>query len=107
VYAGSKAAVEGFTRAFSVDAGKKRITVNAIAPGGIHTDMFDANAWNYVPGGHPDMPIDTIKDGLRRMVPLGRVGTPEDVGKAVALLCSDDAEWINGQVIKLTGGATA
>lgn len=45
LYAGSKAAVEGFTRSFSVDCGSKGITVNAIAPGGVKTDMFDANAW--------------------------------------------------------------
>lgn len=45
LYAGSKAAVEGFTRSFAVDCGEKGITVNAIAPGGVKTDMFDANAW--------------------------------------------------------------
>ena len=45
LYAGSKAAVEGFTRSFAVDCGEKRITVNAIAPGGVKTDMFDVNAW--------------------------------------------------------------
>lgn len=45
LYSGSKAAVEGFTRSFAVDCGKKGITVNAIAPGGVKTDMFDANAW--------------------------------------------------------------
>jgi len=45
LYAGSKAAIEGFTRSFAVDCGEKGITVNAIAPGGIKTEMFDANAW--------------------------------------------------------------
>jgi 3-oxoacyl-[acyl-carrier protein] reductase len=49
LYAGSKAAVEGFTRSFSVDCGEKGITVNAIAPGGVKTDMFDANAWVRIP----------------------------------------------------------
>ncbi|OTB09255.1 hypothetical protein M426DRAFT_70993 [Hypoxylon sp. CI-4A] len=104
LYAGSKAAVEGFTRAFAVDCGKKRITCNAIAPGGIQTDMFDENSWHYVPGGYKGMPIDTIKDGLRKMCPLDRVGVPADIGKAVYTLISDEGEWINGQVIRASGG---
>ncbi|KAI1270593.1 tetrahydroxynaphthalene reductase [Xylariaceae sp. FL1019] len=104
LYAGSKAAVEGFTRAFAVDCGRKRITCNAIAPGGIQTDMFDENSWHYVPGGYKGMPIDTIKDGLRKMCPLDRVGEPADIGKAVYCLISDEGEWINGQVIRCSGG---
>ncbi|KAF3760534.1 hydroxynaphthalene reductase [Cryphonectria parasitica EP155] len=104
LYAGSKAAVEGFTRSFAVDCGEKGMTVNAIAPGGVQTDMFDANAWHYVPGGYEGMPIETIQKGLAAMCPLKRVGTPADIGKAVFMLCSDEGEWINGQVIKLTGG---
>ncbi|KAI1142605.1 1,3,6,8-Tetrahydroxynaphthalene reductase in complex with Nadph and Pyroquilon [Hypoxylon sp. FL0543] len=104
LYAGSKAAVEGFTRAFAVDCGRKKITCNAIAPGGIQTDMFDENSWHYVPGGYKGMPIDTIKDGLRKMCPLDRVGVPADVGKAVYCLISEEGEWINGQVIRASGG---
>ncbi|KAI1416299.1 1,3,6,8-Tetrahydroxynaphthalene reductase in complex with Nadph and Pyroquilon [Hypoxylon sp. FL1857] len=104
LYAGSKAAVEGFTRAFAVDCGKKKITCNAIAPGGIQTDMFDENSWHYVPGGYKGMPIDIIKDGLRKMCPLDRVGTPADVGKVVYCLISEEGEWINGQVIRASGG---
>ncbi|KAI1442658.1 1,3,6,8-Tetrahydroxynaphthalene reductase in complex with Nadph and Pyroquilon [Annulohypoxylon stygium] len=104
LYAGSKAAVEGFTRAFAVDCGKKRITCNAIAPGGIQTDMFDENSWHYVPGGHKGMDINTIKEGLRKMCPLDRVGVPADIGKAVFCLISEEGEWINGQVIRASGG---
>ncbi|KAI0395413.1 tetrahydroxynaphthalene reductase [Xylariaceae sp. FL0594] len=104
LYAGSKAAVEGFTRAFAVDCGKKRITCNAIAPGGIQTDMFDENSWHYVPGGYKGMPVEIIKDGLRKMCPLDRVGEPADVGKVVYCLISDEGEWINGQVIRCSGG---
>ncbi|ROW08122.1 hypothetical protein VPNG_06935 [Cytospora leucostoma] len=104
LYAGSKAAIEGFTRAFAVDCGEKGMTVNAIAPGGVKTDMFDENAWHYVPGGYKGMPIETIDKGLASMCPLKRVGTPADIGKAVYMLCSEEGEWINGQVIKLTGG---
>jgi 3-oxoacyl-[acyl-carrier protein] reductase len=96
LYAGSKAAVEGFTRSFAVDCGKKNITCNAIAPGGIQTDMFDENSWHYVPGGHKGMDINTIKAGLAKMCPLDRVGVPADIGKAVYCLVSEEGEWING-----------
>lgn len=97
LYAGSKAAIEGFTRSFAVDCGKKNITCNAIAPGGIQTDMFDENSWHYVPGGHAGMDIDVIKAGLAKMCPLNRVGTPADIGKIVYCLVSDEGEWINGK----------
>ncbi|KAF3809073.1 Hydroxynaphthalene reductase arp2 [Colletotrichum gloeosporioides] len=104
LYAGSKAAVEGFTRAFAVDCGAKGITVNAIAPGGVKTDMYDENSWHYVPNGYKGMPIEIIDQGLANMNPLKRVGVPADIGKVVASLCHSDCEWINGQVIKVTGG---
>ncbi|CAK7231912.1 putative secondary metabolism biosynthetic enzyme [Sporothrix curviconia] len=105
LYAGSKAAVEGFTRAFSVDCGEKGVTVNAIAPGGVKTDMYDENSWHYVPGGYKGMSQEIIDAGILKACPLKRVGTPADIGKAVALLVSPEGEWINGQVIKLSGGS--
>ena len=105
LYAGSKAAVEGFTRSFAEDCGPKRITVNAVAPGGILTDMFDANSWHYAPGGTPDMGSDITARGLAGLCPLGRVGVPKDVARVVAWLASDESEWVNGQVLKLTGGS--
>ncbi|KAI1098678.1 hydroxynaphthalene reductase [Jackrogersella minutella] len=104
LYAGSKAAIEGITRSFAVDAGHKRITCNAIAPGGIESDMSDANAWHYVPGGYPDMDSKIIHDGLKKLCPLGRVGQPSDIGKVVYCLVSEEGEWINGQVIRASGG---
>ena len=97
LYAGSKAAVEGFARSFAVDCGHKGVTVNAIAPGGIKTDMFDANAWHYVPNGTPDMSMEIIEKGLAKFCPLQRCGVPADIAKAVALLVSPDSEWINGK----------
>lgn len=96
LYAGSKAAVEGFTRSFSVDCGEKGITVNAIAPGGVKTDMYDENSWHYVPGGFKGMSMDIIDQGLAKMCPLKRVGYPADIGKAVSALCLEESEWING-----------
>jgi 3-oxoacyl-[acyl-carrier protein] reductase len=100
LYAGSKAAVEGFTRSFSVDCGEKGITVNAIAPGGVKTDMYDDNAWHYVPNGYPGMPMAKIDAALANFCPLKRVGLTSDIAKAVALLVSPDSEWINGKLLK-------
>jgi 3-oxoacyl-[acyl-carrier protein] reductase len=97
LYAGSKAAVEGFTRSFAVDCGHKGVTVNCIAPGGVKTDMFDENSWHYAPGGYKGMPLDTIEKGIASMCPLKRVGVPADIGKAVYALISQEGEWINGE----------
>ena len=96
LYAGSKAAVEAFTRSFSADAGHKHITVNAIAPGGVKTDMYTENSWHYVPGGHPGLPIEAIDKGLANLSPLKRVGLPEDVARVVAFLAGPESEWVNG-----------
>lgn len=96
LYAGSKAAVEGFTRCFSIDCGPKGITCNAIAPGGVKTDMFQGNAWHYTPGGTPDTPMTDIDAGIAKSSPLNRVGYPADIGRAVSLLVSPESEWING-----------
>ena len=105
LYAGSKSAVEGFTRSFAADAGPKRITVNAIAPGGILTDMFTANSWHYAPGGTPDMSVEVTQKGIASVTPLGRAGVPRDVARFVSFLASEESEWVNGQIILLTGGA--
>lgn len=64
LYAGSKAAIGGFVRSFSKDFGQSGVTVNAIAPGGVKTDMYTENSWHYVPGGHEGMQIDVIDGGL-------------------------------------------
>lgn len=104
LYAGSKAAVEGFTRSFATDCGKKRITVNAIAPGGVKTDMYLANSWHYVPGADSSWSIDRLDAGLAKVVPLGRHGVPADVARVVAFLVSEEGEWVNGQILKLSGG---
>ena len=97
LYAGSKAAVEGFVRSFSADAGHKKITVNGIAPGGIKTDMFDANAWHYAPGADQSWPIEDIEAGIAKMCPLKRVAIPQDISRVVAFLAHEDSEWINGK----------
>jgi NAD(P)-dependent dehydrogenase (short-subunit alcohol dehydrogenase family) len=97
LYAGSKSAVEGFARSFAADGGPRRITANAIAPGGIKTDMFKQNAWHYSPGATKDTPIETIEAGIAKLIPLGRCAVPEDISKVVMFLCHPDSEWINGK----------
>ncbi|KAH0553456.1 Arp2/3 complex subunit, actin nucleation center [Trichoglossum hirsutum] len=97
LYAGSKAAVEGFTRSFAADCGHKKITVNAIAPGGVKTDMYTENAWHYTPGATPKTEESKLDEGLANFCPLGRVGLPVDIGRVVAFLCSQDGEWVNGK----------
>jgi len=98
IYSATKAAVEAFVRCFAGDFGKKKITVNAVAPGGVKSDMFAENARKYVPpGADPE-------EALSAMTPLNRVGYPEDIARVVAFLASEDGEWVNGQTIVCSGG---
>jgi NAD(P)-dependent dehydrogenase (short-subunit alcohol dehydrogenase family) len=62
LYAGSKAAIAGFVRSFAEDYGNAGITVNAIAPAGIKTDMYNEHGWHYVPGGYRGMPVEIIDE---------------------------------------------
>lgn len=88
----------------AIDCGDKKITVNAVAPGAIKTDMFAAVAREYIPGGEAftDEMVDAAAAGLS---PLARVGMPDDVGRVVCFLASDAAEWVNGKTIAVDGGA--
>ena len=90
-YAASKAGLIGLTMAMAREVASRNITVNAVAPGWIDTDMTkDLNA---------DMKAEVMK-----MVPLGRAGTDAEVANAVRFLASDDASYITGQVLKVNGG---
>ena len=92
-YSASKAGIIGFTRTVARELGSRGITVNAVAPGFIESQMTDA-----------------IDEKAREMVlgkiPLGRLGAPEDVGAIVAFLASDAASYITGQTITVDGGMT-
>ena len=90
-YAASKAGLIGMSLSLVREVAKKHITVNCIAPGFIVTDMT-----NILP--------DTVKDAAKQVIPARRFGTPQDVAKAVAFLASDDAGYINGQVLRVDGG---
>jgi len=106
LYNGSKMAVIGFVKAFATDFGKRGITVNGVAPGGIKSDMFTQNAWHYIPGAGPDFPKDKIETMMSEACPLGRCALPEDVARVVAFLASDDGGWVNGQIITISGGSS-
>jgi 3-oxoacyl-[acyl-carrier protein] reductase len=90
-YAASKAGIIGFTKAVAREVASRSITVNAVAPGFIDTDMTAALT-------------DKAKESLTASIPLGRVGRPEDIAEAVAFLVSDAAAYITGQVLGVDGG---
>ncbi len=92
LYAGAKGAIDSITRAFAADLGPQNITVNAVAPGATATDVF----LKEVPTAQ--------QEHAAKMTALGRLGTPEDVADVVALLLSDEAHWITGQIIDANGG---
>jgi tetrahydroxynaphthalene reductase len=104
IYSGSKAAVEAFARCLALDMGDKKITVNAIAPGGVKTDMYVEAARKYIPGSEnwSDEKVDEVASSWS---PLGRPAFPEDIARVVAFLVSEDGGWVNGQVLTLSGGA--
>jgi len=88
-YAAAKGAVNSATRALSLELASRGITVNAVAPGVIDTPMTRGI-------------IDT--HAIERLVPMKRIGRPEEVAKTVAFLASDDASYITGQIISVNGG---
>ena len=90
-YAAAKAGVIGFTKAMAKELARRGITVNAIAPGFIRSDMTDV------------LP-DKVKEAMLAEIPLGRAGEPADVAKAALFLASDQAAYITGQVLKVDGG---
>ena len=94
VYASMKGAIEVFTRYLAKELGALGIRANVVAPGPIETDFNNGAIRN-----NPQM-----KERLSSLSPLGRVGTPEDIGGVVAFLCSDESSWINGQRIEVAGG---
>ena len=91
VYAGSKAAMERITSSLAVEFGPQGIRVNSVAPGVTNTDIIAI------------APREMI-DGMVAQTPLGRIGEPEDIARAVVFLASDDASWITGQVLQSSGG---
>jgi NAD(P)-dependent dehydrogenase (short-subunit alcohol dehydrogenase family) len=94
MYASMKGAIEILTKYLAKELGERRIRANVVAPGAIETDFNNAGLKN-----NPQR-----KAYLASQTPLGRVGQADDIGSVVAFLCSDDAKWINGQRIEVSGG---
>lgn len=90
-YSASKAGQIGFTKALAREVASRNITVNAVAPGFVDTEILNA------------MPPEVLEAAIK-MVPLGRKATPEEIGYAVAFLASDQAGYITGQVLGVDGG---
>ncbi|HRH51071.1 MAG TPA: SDR family oxidoreductase [Panacibacter sp.] len=94
VYASMKGAIEVFTKYLAKELGSKGIGANVVAPGPVETDFNNAAIRS-----NPQM-----KNILGSLSPLGRVGNADDIGSVVAFLCTDEARWINGQRIEVSGG---
>ncbi len=92
VYAATKAAVEAMTHVLAKELGPRGITVNAVAPGPVATELFL--------DGKSDAQVATIE----KMNPFGRLGQPDDIASVVAFLAGPDSGWVNGQVIRANGG---
>jgi len=90
-YSAAKAGIIGLTKAVAKELGKYQVTVNAVAPGMIETDMIAS------------LP-EEVKEAARKEAALGKLGRPEDVAKLVCFLASEDAGHITGEVIKVDGG---
>ena len=94
VYGSLKTAIESLTRYMAKELGARKIRVNVVAPGAIETDF----------GGGRTRDNKEINAHIASLTSLGRVGLPDDIGGVVAFLCTQDAYWINGQRIEVSGG---
>lgn len=91
-------------KSLAYDFGKRNITVNAIAPGGIKTDMYAEAAAKYFPNGDK-MSLEEIDEQSSRMSPLNRPGYPNDIAGVVTLIASPESQWLTGQTFHVSGGA--
>jgi 2-hydroxycyclohexanecarboxyl-CoA dehydrogenase len=96
VYAAAKAAIIAFSKTIAREAARQQINVNVVCPGPTNTDLFQE-----VTAANP-----RLADALKRAVPFGRLAEPEEIADAVAFLASDDARFITGQTLSVSGGLT-
>jgi acetoacetyl-CoA reductase len=90
-YSAAKAGDIGFTKALALEAARGGITVNAICPGYINTEMVQA------------VPKDVLEKNVLSQIPTGRLGEPEEIARAVVFLASDDAGFVNGSTMTING----
>ncbi len=88
IYGATKAMIEAFTRSIAIEVGRMGVTVNTVAPGPVQTGWMS----------------DEMEKRQEMNIPLGRVGRPEDIADVIVFLASDQARWLTGQVIKVSGG---
>ena len=100
-YSAAKAGLQGFTKTLAIELGKFNITVNAIAPGFIATEMTKATAERV------GVAWEDFKKGAASQIPVGRVGVPEDIANTVSFLTSEGSGFVSGQVIYVAGGPRA
>lgn len=93
-YAATKAAVEALTHVASKELGRRKITVNAVAPGPVETELFMTGK------------SDELVQNIVKTIPLGRLGQPQDIATVVSFLAGPDGGWVNGQVLRANGGMT-
>ncbi|MFD5228690.1 SDR family oxidoreductase [Streptomyces qaidamensis] len=97
-YSAAKAGLQGFTKTLAIELGKFGITVNAVAPGFIATDMTAATAQRL------GMTFDALKEFAAGQIPVRRVGAPADIAAAVSFFVREDASFVSGQVLYVAGG---
>ncbi|MEC5423253.1 SDR family NAD(P)-dependent oxidoreductase [Virgibacillus sp. C22-A2] len=97
-YAAAKAGIQGFTKTLAIELGKYNITVNAIAPGFIVTDMTKAVAERM------NISFEELKESKISQIPVKRAGTPEDVANAACFFASESSSFVSGQVLYVAGG---
>ncbi|MEQ4718836.1 SDR family oxidoreductase [Nonomuraea sp. B19D2] len=100
-YTTAKAATEGLTRSLAVEYGRHGIRVNAVAPGSVATERYEAFLASRTPEGR-----QAVEEQLARLHPLGRVAAPAEVASVVAHLLSDEAAFVNGATVPVDGGRT-
>ena len=97
-YSAAKAGLQGMAKTLAMELGRFNINVNAVAPGFVDTRMTQATAERM------GLDYEQFKQGAAALIPLQRVGTPDDLAGAITFLCSDDASFVSGQVLYVRGG---
>ncbi len=97
-YSAAKAGLQGFTKTLAIELGKFGVTVNAIAPGFIETEMTMNTATRM------GIPFEEFKAARAEQIPVGRVGQPEDIAATVSFFARDESSFVSGQVIYVAGG---